>query len=127
MHAFFENRTRKSGMVNEMSMNRHLFEFYSDMLVFLDKEDAIEKLRTGHKFRVSYKKESYVLEWFQLGDCVEIYTPTFDDSRHVYMHVHDGPIQVGVNDKLVFESAEEPTKEDLAAKEAYAKLGGVHA
>ena len=57
-----------------------------------------------------------------MGDCVEIYTPTLGDDKRIYMHVHTEPIQVWVNDKLVFESAKEPTKEEQQAMEAYAKL-----
>ena len=58
----------------------------------------------------------------KLGECVEIFTPTFDDSKRVYMHVHDGPIQVWVNDHLVYESPKEPSKEEKLAEEFYKKL-----
>jgi hypothetical protein len=61
-----------------------------------------------------------------MGDCVEIFESSTENvNSRIYMHVHDKPVQVWVNDKLVFESAKEPSKEEIEAEKAYAKLGGV--
>lgn len=44
-------------------MDRHLFNYYSDMIEYLDDPDVFEDLHRGFKFRVSLKRERYVLEW----------------------------------------------------------------
>ena len=44
-------------------MERHQFEFYSDMITYLDGVDAFDKLRAGCKFTVSFRTDLYVLEW----------------------------------------------------------------
>lgn len=42
-----------------------------------------------------------------MSDCIEIFEETLSDDKRTYMHVHNKPVQIWVNDRLIYESPKE--------------------